>query len=177
MSDVTKGIMLDLGCGGNKHGNEYTGIDKKAWPGVDIVHNLEEFPWPLEDESCLMILASHIMEHFSPAKIIGIFDECWRVLKEGAGMVVVTPYGGSFRFIMDPTHWTSFNEATFQYFDPRYPMYGVYSPFPWSIEEMVFSPVGDINCRLRKMKDQRELMTGGEVKPRQLYVSKDRDFK
>lgn len=153
-----KGILLDLGCGSHKHGVEYTGIDKRAARGVDIVWDLETFPWPLEDGSCLMILASHIFEHFNPSKMLEIFDECWRVLKEGAGMIVVTPYGGSSRWLMDFTHWSSFTEASFQYLDPRYPLYSVYAIKPWSIEEMTFSPVGDINCRLKKMKDQRDLM-------------------
>ncbi len=153
-----KGIMLDLMCGTNKHGNEYTGMDKRGLPGVDIIHDCEIFPWPLEDEACLMILSSHAVEHIDPSKIVEFFDECWRVLKEGAGMIVVTPYAGSHRWFMDFTHKGHFNEVTFQYLDPRYPLYGVYAPKPWSIEEMAFSPVGDINCRLKKMKDQRELM-------------------
>lgn len=157
-NETQKGIMLDLMCGTNIHGPEYTGIDKRALPGVAIVHDCEKFPWPLEDGACLMIMSSHAVEHIDPSIIIDFFDECWRILREGAGMIVITPYAGSHRWFMDPTHKGHFTETTFQYFDPRYPLYGVYSPKPWSIEEMTFFPVGDINVRLKKMKDQRELM-------------------
>ena len=158
LRNTVNGIMLDLMCGTNKHGPEYTGMDKRPLPGVDIMHDCELFPWPLENESCLMIMASHAVEHINPSISIEFFDECWRVLREGAGMVVITPYGGSPRWLMDPTHRCSFTEMSFQYFDPRYPLYGVYTPKPWVIEEMVYSPMGDINVRLKKMKDQKEMM-------------------
>lgn len=61
------GIRLDIGCGANKQqGAGWIGMDVQALPGVDIVHNLVQFPWPLEDESVLVAMASHILEHIPP---------------------------------------------------------------------------------------------------------------
>jgi hypothetical protein len=76
-SEKHKGILLDLGCGENKrHG--FVGMDKRKLKGVDIVHDLEIFPYPLESESCLSIVGSHIVEHISPfatdAKLIGMIQ-------------------------------------------------------------------------------------------------------
>ena len=56
------GIRLDIGCGENKQ-EGFVGMDARALPGVDIIHDLEVFPWPLPDDCCLTIVGSHIIEH------------------------------------------------------------------------------------------------------------------
>lgn len=60
------GIRLDVGCGGNKQSPDWVGIDARALPGVDIVHDLMQFPWPLPDECVSVAIASHLIEHISP---------------------------------------------------------------------------------------------------------------
>ena len=60
------GIKLDIGCGANKQ-EGFVGIDIRELPGVDIVHNIEQFPWPLPDKSVSMAVASHVLEHINPA--------------------------------------------------------------------------------------------------------------
>lgn len=59
------GIRLDIGCGENKQPG-FVGMDYRALPGVDIVHNVELFPWPLPDESVVVALCSHLIEHLDP---------------------------------------------------------------------------------------------------------------
>ena len=59
------GIKLDIGCGANKHPG-FVGIDYRPLKGVDIVHNLEQFPYPLKDESVLVAISSHVLEHINP---------------------------------------------------------------------------------------------------------------
>ena len=57
-----KGISLDIGCGGAKQ-QGFIGIDNRALPGVDIVHDLTIFPWPLPSESVSFAICSHLIEH------------------------------------------------------------------------------------------------------------------
>lgn len=59
------GIQLDIGCGGNKQPG-FVGIDVRPLDGVDIVHDLNLFPWPLPDEVCIRAMASHLVEHIPP---------------------------------------------------------------------------------------------------------------
>lgn len=70
------GIKLDIGCGANKQVG-FVGMDVRELPGVDIVHNMEQFPFPLPDESCSMVVASHVLEHVNPAstdpRLVGLF--------------------------------------------------------------------------------------------------------
>lgn len=126
------GIRLDIGCGDNPQPGFVT-LDMRALPHVDIVHDLEVFPYPLENACCLCIVGSHIIEHIKPWLTIQFFDELWRIMKVGGQLALVTPYAGSPAYWQDPTHCNGFNEATFQYFDPAYPLYRVYKPRPWQL--------------------------------------------
>lgn len=127
------GIRLDIGCGENKQDKDWIGIDSRSLPGVDIVHDLEVFPYPLPDECCLTIVGSHIIEHIKPWLTISLFNELWRIMKPGGQLALATPYAGSPGFWQDPTHCNGFNEITFQYFDPDYPLYAIYKPKPWKL--------------------------------------------
>lgn len=127
-------MLLDLGCGTNKQ-PQFIGIDKRKLPGVDIVHDLEDFPWPLEDESCLTVVGSNIIEHIKPWLTIDFFNECWRILKPDCQLVLSTPFGGSPNYYHDPTHCNPFTDKTFLYFDPLIApeMWELYQPKPWRL--------------------------------------------
>jgi predicted SAM-dependent methyltransferase len=137
VSDVLKakgGIRLDLGCGENKQ-KGFVGIDLRKLPEVDIVHDLEQFPYPLPNESCLVIVGSHLVEHIKPWLMLKFMDELWRIANVGCQLVLAHPYGVNELFVQDPTHCNPCNAATWQYFDPRYPLYQVYKTKPWKIEK------------------------------------------
>lgn len=55
---------LDIGCGKFKD-PEFTGMDINDWPGVDIVWDLEKFPWPIEDNTFEYIMVNHVVEHIN----------------------------------------------------------------------------------------------------------------
>ena len=125
-------MKLNLGAGYN-HQEGYISIDKRKVAGVDIVCDLEHFPWPLKDECCSVVAASHIMEHIKPWLTIDFMNEIWRVMKKGGMLAVSVPYAGTPEFWAEPTHCNGFIEATFNFFDPRAEMYKVYTPQPWKI--------------------------------------------
>lgn len=136
--------MLDLGCGGARRPG-FVGLDKRALPGVDIVHDLEKIPYPLPDSIVTTMVASHLVEHLKPWLMIEIFDEWWRIAKEDCQLAISMPYGYSEGFLQDPTHCNACNETTWQYFDPAFPLYQIYRPKPWKI---AFGPVYQVNGNL-----------------------------
>lgn len=60
------GIKIDLGGGANPQPG-FLNIDIRDLPQVHVVHNLELFPWPLPDGCAEIVMASHLLEHISPA--------------------------------------------------------------------------------------------------------------
>lgn len=152
---------LDIGCGGN-HDPSWIGIDIQKLPGVDIVHDIETYPWPLPDACIELAMASHIAEHINPVKFgfINWMNEIWRVLRPGARLMMSMPYGFSSGFCQDPTHCNPCNENTWRYFDPLDPsgFYRFYRPRPWKIEGCSFNVQGFMEVVLEKRKLDRSYL-------------------
>ncbi len=92
---------LDVGCGPNKDPGAF-GVDHEAYAGVDLIHDLDAHPWPIEDSSFERANASHIVEHV--ADMIGFFRELHRVCAPGALIRIVTPHFTNRCAYLDPTH-------------------------------------------------------------------------
>ena len=60
--------ILDLGCGENKVQGAI-GLDNVDINGVDILHDLLRFPYPLNDNSFDIIYLRNVIEHFNLDKI------------------------------------------------------------------------------------------------------------
>jgi len=151
-------MKLDIGCGTHKEGG-WIGIDIQRLPGVDIIHDLNMHPWPIEANSVDQAKAWHILEHIPPVCVtergtrrpfIEFMDECWRMLKPGVRIDIEAPNGSSYGFINDPTHCNPINEITFEYFDPSYELYQIYQPKPWKIINLHCIRDGNVNVILEK---------------------------
>jgi SAM-dependent methyltransferase len=108
-------LKLDLACGQNKK-EGFVGVDIGG--NADIIHNLNRYPWPFDNDSVEEINCSHFIEHVDD--LIRFMDECWRVMKPGAKMNVVAPYYSSIRAMQDPTHKHFISEMTFMYFNRKW---------------------------------------------------------
>jgi SAM-dependent methyltransferase len=158
LKEHNQGVKLDLGCGANKNPG-FLGIDYRALPGVDIVHNLEKFPFPLPNECASLAVASHVVEHLDPhgGKFIEFMNEVWRLLKPDGEFWIAAPYAGSPGYWQDPTHCNPCSEVTWEYFDPMGPMtggayYQIYRPLPWKIKLNTWHETGNLEAVLIKKR-------------------------
>jgi SAM-dependent methyltransferase len=85
-------------------------------PDVDVVHDLNERPWPWADNTIDEIWAKDVLEHLP--NTLGTMEELYRITKPGASVYIAVPYWNSWEAITDPTHVRQFNEFTFNFFDP-----------------------------------------------------------
>ena len=108
---VTDKVILDLGCGFNKK-PWAIGMDNFKDACIDVVHDLNDFPYPFEDESADKIILSHVLEHFFVEDINKILDECYRILKPNAIVEISLPHCWSSYACGDITHKTFFNFDT-----------------------------------------------------------------
>jgi hypothetical protein len=149
-----KSIRLDLGCGENPQ-EGFLGVDKVKYPKVDIVHDLEKFPWPFLDNCARAVVMSHFWEHIKPWLTLDFMKELHRVCQNGAQVMIASPYGTEFRFVQDPTHCNPSNEATFLYWDNRHQLWNVYKPPVFHLDYFEVIPIGggrDFNAILKVCK-------------------------
>ena len=106
-------LKLDLACGQSKR-EGFVGVDRSALPGVDVVCDLETFPWPWADDSVQEIFCSHYVEH--TRDLIAFMNEVYRVCQDGATVTLVHPYLKSVRAFQDPAHVRFIPEQTWAYF-------------------------------------------------------------
>jgi hypothetical protein len=119
--EVQEDIKLDLGCGPRKKGNDWIGVDRRKFDGVDIVHDLLKTPWPWKDGSIAEIHMSHTMEHFTGRERVKIVNEMYRVMRVGAKATVITPHWCSNRAYGDFTHqWPPVSEMWFYYLSQKW---------------------------------------------------------
>lgn len=108
-------VILDLGCGMHKQDENATGVDIVPGEGVDVVWDLESYPWPFEDEYADTVVMSHFWEHLNEP--IPFMNELYRVMKTGGTAILVSPYYSSARAWQDPTHKHAVSEHSFLYYN------------------------------------------------------------
>jgi hypothetical protein len=96
-------IRLDIGAGSRKQPG-YTGVDIRAFDGVDVVLDVRQTPWPWADDSVEEIYSSHFVEHLTREEWIPFFNEAGRVLKPKGKMTVIVPNWSHACAYGDPTH-------------------------------------------------------------------------
>jgi ubiquinone/menaquinone biosynthesis C-methylase UbiE len=92
---------IDLGCGPKKTQGAL-GVDHFPYPGVDVVFDLNKFPWPLNDNLFETVYASHVIEHIN--FIPEFMREIHRISKHQADVHIITPHFSSLDSWKDPTH-------------------------------------------------------------------------
>lgn len=150
-------VRLDVGCGQTKQ-KGFIGIDRVRLPSTDIVHDITKFPWPVPSNVCSQIVMSHLWEHIEPKYRYRVMDELWRVCHWEGQLFIAAPYATSFLAFAHPEHYMCPNEATFQFFDPDYPLYqaGTYGTVkPWKIIRNDPNLTGCIEVILEPRKDKK----------------------
>lgn len=108
--------VLDLGCG-NKKRTGAVGVDFNSRTAADVVHNLNNFPYPFEDSSFDEIYLDNTLEHLDD--VMRVMEEVHRICKPGGLVKVIVPYFRSHYACIDPTHKHFFTVGSFSYFDPQ----------------------------------------------------------
>lgn len=109
--------VLDIGCGWNKQPGAI-GMDVAVLPTVDVVHDIDEMPFPFRDDTFEEIHLVHVVEH--ARSIVRLLEEIHRICRPGARVRIVTPHYTDSMSWQDPTHRWHLNSYSFRYFDPTY---------------------------------------------------------
>lgn len=115
------GAVLDIGCGAAKYPGA-VGLDISPGTDADIVHDLDSFPYPVEDASFDQILLQDVIEHVE--RPIALFEELHRICRPGARIQLRTPHFTSVLAYGDPTHRHYFSTIALRSLaEPRFAHY------------------------------------------------------
>ncbi len=115
------GRVLDVGCGSAKYPGA-VGLDISSGAQADVVHDLDVFPYPFEDDTFDQVLMQDVLEHL--AEPIKVIEELHRICRPGGRIHLRTPHFSSVLAYSDPTHRHYFSaEAIRTLASPRFAHY------------------------------------------------------
>ena len=108
-------------------------VDILKAPGVDLVHNLNNLPWPIADGEAIHVNAEHLIEHLE--NVPAFMDEAWRILNPGGSILIKVPDAADIDMAWaDPTHKRAFRKHSFiNYFTVEGIHKFGYAKHAWSI--------------------------------------------
>ncbi|MFH2069970.1 MAG: methyltransferase domain-containing protein [Elusimicrobiota bacterium] len=104
---------LDIGCGKNKTKGA-TGIDRLPGSDADVIHDLNRFPYPFEDNAFDLVICRNVLEHLDD--VVGVMTEIHRICRPGARVEILVPHFSSVDAFTDITHKHFFSSHSFDYF-------------------------------------------------------------
>ena len=105
--------ILDIGCGTRKI-NGAIGLDRNPNSQADVIHDLDVFPYPFEDDQFDQIYGIDVLEHV--ADVIRTMEEIHRIGKNEGQIFIRVPHFSSTLAYGDPTHKHFFNTQSLDYF-------------------------------------------------------------
>jgi SAM-dependent methyltransferase len=115
MAAINQSRKLNLGSGEfSKEG--YVNVDFFSLSNPDITHDLNQYPYPFEDNSFDLIEADHVLEHLTdPFRVMG---ELRRICASGGIIHVRVPHFS--RGFTHADHRRGFDVTFPYYFDPKF---------------------------------------------------------
>ena len=104
--NLNVGAGLDIRAG-------WLNCDRVALPGIDLVFDVESFPWPIAAGSVTRALLRDVLEHTSTPVLV--LEEVARVLVPGGTVEIQVPHFTSRVAHLDPTHVRSFSCESFDF--------------------------------------------------------------
>jgi len=114
---------INLGAAGAEAKIEgYINVDWQPITNPDVVHDLNTYPYPFEDNSADEIIGYHVLEHLD--RPFSVMKEIHRILKPGGKLHIKVPHFS--RGFTHAEHAHGFDVTFPLYFNPRFVDYGYF---------------------------------------------------
>jgi len=105
---------INLGCGSNFISKDILRVDVNPSAHPDILHDLNSFPYPFNDNEFEVIYCYDILEHLDD--IVKVMLEIHRIAKPCAAVHITVPHFSCANAYVDVTHKHFFSLFSFDYF-------------------------------------------------------------
>jgi SAM-dependent methyltransferase len=103
--------VLDIGCGANKTPGA-VGMDINPRTAADVIHDLDDLPYPFADDEFDEVIGRHVIEHVRDP--MAVMCELHRITRGGGIVKLVTPHWTNPDFATDLTHRNHLNSYSFR---------------------------------------------------------------
>ena len=103
--------VLDIGCGENKTPGA-VGMDVNPNTSADVIHDLDDLPYPFANDSFDEVVARHVIEHVREP--MSVMIELHRIVRAGGVVKVLAPHWTNPDFATDLTHRNHLNSYSFR---------------------------------------------------------------
>ena len=110
-AQTAKPRVLDIGCGINKVAGAI-GMDVNPRTAADVIHDLDDLPYPFADDEFDEVIGRHVIEHVDDP--MGVMCELHRITKDGGVVRIVVPHWTNPDFATDLTHRNHLNSYSFR---------------------------------------------------------------
>jgi SAM-dependent methyltransferase len=103
--------VLDIGCGANKVPGAI-GMDVNPRTAADVIHDLDDLPYPFATDQFDEIIGRHVIEHVqNPMAVMG---ELHRITRPAGIVKLLAPHWTNPDFATDLTHRNHLNSYSFR---------------------------------------------------------------
>jgi SAM-dependent methyltransferase len=103
--------VLDIGCGVNKIPGAI-GMDINPRTAADVIHDLDDLPYPFKDDEFDLVIGRHVIEHVrDPLRVMA---ELHRITRAGGIVKLVVPHWTNPDWATDLTHRNHLNSYSFR---------------------------------------------------------------
>lgn len=110
-SDKSCPRVLDIGCGTNKIPGAI-GMDVNPRSVADVIHDLDDVPYPFDDNQFDEVVGHHVIEHVRDP--MAVMSELHRITRPGGLIKLVAPHWTNPDFATDLTHRNHLNSYSFR---------------------------------------------------------------
>ncbi len=103
--------VLDVGCGLRKTPGAI-GMDVNPRTGADVIHDLDDVPYPFADDAFDEVVGIHVIEHVHDP--MAVMAELHRVTRPGGIVRLVVPHWTNPDWATDLTHRNCLNSYSFR---------------------------------------------------------------
>jgi len=114
--------ILDVGCGTHKIPGAI-GIDVDNCSDADVLHDLNVFPYPFEDNEFDKVICKQVMEHLE--KPLDALREIHRISKPGATVIIEVPHFSCFYAFCSLHHKRFFSYFSLDTFIKKYGLFTI----------------------------------------------------
>jgi len=116
--------VLDIGCGKHKTPGA-VGLDNNPRTGADVIHSLDDVPYPFADNEFDVVIGNQVIEHVED--VLAVMAELYRITRPGGIIRLDTPHYSDIASYTDPTHKHHLTTESFAYFTGKRPDFDFYS--------------------------------------------------